>query len=115
MKEIVSSPNLVAYCGLYCGACASYLRERCPGCHENEKASWCKIRVCANDNEYPTCADCKEFDNPADCKKFSNFMSKLFALVFRSDRKACIEKIKKIGIQEYADYMAKNGLQSLKK
>ncbi len=27
MKEIVSDTNLVAYCGLYCGACSSYTRE----------------------------------------------------------------------------------------
>ncbi len=31
MKEIVSDPKLVAYCGLYCGACKRYLQEKCPG------------------------------------------------------------------------------------
>jgi hypothetical protein len=115
MKEIVSDTGLVAYCGLYCGACGAYLKEKCPGCHENEKAGWCRIRVCAGDNEYSSCAECKEFENPGDCKKFSNLMSKLFSLIFRSDRTASIRKIKELGIQGYADYMAENRLQSLKK
>jgi hypothetical protein len=28
MKEIVADSKLVAYCGLYCGACKSYLKEK---------------------------------------------------------------------------------------
>lgn len=39
MKQVVADPNLVAYCGLYCGACGAYLKERCPGCHSNAKAT----------------------------------------------------------------------------
>jgi hypothetical protein len=26
MKEIIADPQLVAHCGLYCGACGAYLR-----------------------------------------------------------------------------------------
>ena len=115
MKEVTSNPDLVAYCGLYCGACRSYLREKCPGCHENEKAKWCKIRVCCIDNQYLSCADCKEYDNPNDCKMFNNFMAKLFGLIFRSDRPACIQQIKELGIQGYADNMAETGRQSIKR
>ena len=115
MKEVTSNPDLVAYCGLYCGACRSYLRERCPGCHENEKAKWCKIRVCCIDNQYLSCADCKEYDNPNDCKMFNNLMAKLFGLIFRSDRLACIQQIKELGIQGYADNMADTRRQSIKR
>ena len=50
MKEIISDPKLVAFCGLYCGACKAYLKERCPGCHDNEKATWCKVRTCCLEN-----------------------------------------------------------------
>ena len=46
MKEIASDPNLVAYCGMYGGACKAYLRDKCPGCDDQQKASWCKIRSC---------------------------------------------------------------------
>jgi hypothetical protein len=37
MKDIVSNQELVAYCGLYCGACRAYRMDKCPGCHDNEK------------------------------------------------------------------------------
>lgn len=115
MKEIVSDPNLVAYCGLYCGACRSYLREKCPGCHDNEKAKWCKIRVCCIDNQYLSCADCKQYDSPKDCKMFNNFMAKLFGLIFRSDRLACIQQIKELGIQGHADNMTELRQQAIKR
>jgi hypothetical protein len=115
MKEIVSDPHLVAFCGLYCGACKRYLKENCPGCHDNAKASWCKVRACCLEHEYSSCADCKEFDNPSDCKKFNNFISKIFAFIFKSNRAACINQIKDIGIPAYAEMMSGIKLQSIRK
>lgn len=115
MKEIVSNTELVAYCGLYCGACRSYLKDRCPGCHDNQKAKWCKIRTCCIDNRYVTCADCKEFQNPMDCKKYNNLIAKLFGLIFRSDRAACIRQIRELGIQKHADTMAGQRRQTIKR
>ena len=113
MREIVSNPELVAYCGLYCGACGAYRRDRCAGCHGNEKAAWCKIRSCCMENQYASCADCKEFENPNDCKEFNNFMSKIFGFIFRSDRAACIKQIRDLGIQDHADKMAEMKRQSV--
>jgi len=115
MKEIVSNPNLVAYCGLYCGACRSYLQEKCPGCHDNQKATWCKVRSCCISNQYASCADCKQFDNPNDCKMFNNFFSKIFAFVFRSDRATCIKQIREIGISGHADNMTQCKRHTIKK
>ncbi len=115
MKEITSDSNLVAYCGLFFGACGKYLKEKCPGCHENEKATWCKIRTCCIEKQYSSCAECKEFTNVDDCKKFNNFIAKIFGLIFRSNRKACIDQIKVMGIQGHSDDMAKNKLQSKKR
>jgi len=115
MKEVTSNPDLVAYCGLYCGACGSYLKGRCPGCHENEKAKWCRIRICCMENQYLSCADCQQFDNPDDCRQFNNIMARLFSLFFRSDRAACIQQIKELGIQGHADNMAENRHQAIKK
>ena len=115
MKEIVKDSNLVAYCGLYCGACKSYLKKKCPGCHENAKASWCKIRSCNIEHGYRSCADCTEFADPKDCKKFNNFFSKFFAIVFSSDRPACIAKIKESGYDDFAGFMTENRLQSIKR
>jgi hypothetical protein len=115
VKEIASDPRLVAYCGLYCGACNRYLRNSCPGCHENQKATWCKIRACCMTHGYASCAECKEFTDPMDCKMFNNVMSKIFAFIFRSDRAACIRQIREIGIQGHADKMTELGHQSLKR
>jgi hypothetical protein len=115
MEEIVSDSELVAYCGLYCAACGRYLKGNCRGCYENEKATWCKVRSCCINHHYSTCAECKEFSDPRDCKMFNNFMSKIFAFAFRSDRAACIGQIKEMGIQGHAKKMSELRLQSLKR
>ncbi len=113
MKEITSNPKLIAYCGLYCGACKGYLKGKCQGCPENEKAGWCKIRACCQKNQYSSCADCKEFSDPNECKMFNNFLSKIFAFFFRSNRAACITQIKEIGLPSYADKMTELKRHSL--
>lgn len=110
MKEIVADENLVAYCGLYCGACNKYLKGKCPGCHENEKASWCKVRSCCMENGFASCAECKDFDDIMDCKGFNNIFSRFFGLVFKSDRESCIKRIGEIGTTRFAEEMAKNEL-----
>jgi len=115
MREITVNPSLVAYCGLYCGACRAYLKEKCPGCHENTKATWCKIRACCMEHSYGSCADCTEHADPNDCKLFNNFMAKLFALIFRSNRAACIAQIKEKGIEGHAAAMAALKTQSIKR
>lgn len=108
MKEIIANPNMVAYCGLYCGACKSFLKDRCPGCHENFKATWCKVRSCCIESKYLSCADCKTFNDPKDCKKFNNPVSKVIGFFLRSNRSACIEQIKALGIEGHAKDMASN-------
>ena len=115
MKEIVADARQVAYCGLYCGACRAYLKDRCPGCHENDRATWCKVRSCCKEHDLASCADCTEFGDPNDCRKFNNLVAKLFGLVFRSDRAACIRQIALIGLEKHAQDMAQNRRQSIKK
>jgi hypothetical protein len=115
MKPIVVDADLVAYCGLYCGACGSYRRGRCPGCHENQKAAWCKVRTCCIENGYASCADCRIVADPHDCKKFHNFISKLFGLIFSSDRRACILQIRQQGLDGHAQSMAASQLHSIRR
>jgi len=115
MKEIISDAQFVAYCGLYCGACKAYLRERCPGCHDNEKATWCRIRLCCINNQYSTCADCRQFTDTNDCKVFNNLISRIFSIIFRSNRAACIRQIRDNGIQGHADRMTELKSQSIKR
>jgi hypothetical protein len=113
MRAIVADKNLVAHCGLYCGACKSYLRDRCPGCHENTKATWCTIRACCIDRGYASCADCTDHQNPMDCAKFNNFISRVFGLLFRSNRSACIACIRRQGLESFASDMAARRAQSM--
>jgi len=115
MREITADPARIAYCGLYCGACGSYLKEKCPGCHGNTKATWCKIRTCVAGKGYDSCAQCTMYMDVNDCKLFNNFMSKLFGLIFRSDRKACIAQIKRLGLKGHAAEMARQKRQSLRR
>lgn len=115
MRNVEANSELVAYCGLYCGACKSYLDEKCNGCHENSKATWCQIRSCCAEKHIQTCAECTEFSDPSGCKKFNNFMSKLFGLVFRSDRAACIAQIKQLGVDGHAKRMTEMRIMTVKR
>jgi hypothetical protein len=115
MREIKEDVNLVAFCGLYCGACGAFLKERCNGCAGNEKATWCKIRICCKNKNIVTCAECDEYPDPKDCKKFNNLMSRMFGLLFKSDRPACIAQIKKSGTAGHAKKMTELQKHSLKK
>lgn len=113
MKEISADKNNIAACGLYCGACRKFMSGKCPGCKDNEKASWCKIRQCCKSNDYRTCAECES--DVTRCKIYSNFISKLFALIFNSDRPACIRYIKEHGTQAYAEEMTRRKCQTIKR
>ena len=111
--EVKADPKLIAACGLYCGACGKLAKGSCPGCAQNEKASWCKVRSCCKEHGYASCADCKEFPDPRQCAKFDNFIAKVFGLVFNSDRAKCIDEIRKVGPEQYARTMAAEKKQSL--
>lgn len=114
MRTLVANEELVACCGLYCGACRSYLVGKCPGCRENPKAGWCKVRSCCQENSFITCADCTKHPDPVECRRFNNVMSRLFKLVFRSDRAACIAVIKEHGVEAFARGMAERRIQTIK-
>jgi len=107
--------QLLSYCGLYCGACPSYKKAKCPGCAANEKAKWCKIRTCNIMKGISSCAECDEFAEVNDCKKFNNFISKAFGFFFNSDRRKGILYIKSQGTEAFASHMIKIDRVSLKK
>ncbi|MCK9160874.1 MAG: DUF3795 domain-containing protein [Bacteroidaceae bacterium] len=111
-KEVKIDKHLIAYCGLYCGACHAYLKDKCPGCRKNDKAGWCKIRKCCFVNNYHTCADCEK--NVHNCKKFNSFMSKIFAWIFKSDREGCIKRIKEVGEDKFAEEMSEKKMMTIK-
>ena len=114
MKNIVVDPELVGHCGLYCGACGAHLKERCPGCAGNEKATWCKVRTCCKEKGCATCAGCDTYDDVKECAKFHNFISRIIGFVLRSDRAACIARIRDVGAQAYAAEMTEKRTQRMR-
>ncbi|MCL1833674.1 MAG: DUF3795 domain-containing protein [Leptospirales bacterium] len=114
IKEIKEDKNLIAFCGLYCGACRLYLSGKCPGCKDNVKAAWCKVRTCCKDNSFLSCADCKSIEL-SECKKYNNLFAKLFGLIFNSNRTACINRIKEIGYDSYAKEMTDKRVMTIKR
>jgi hypothetical protein len=115
MRPLIADKHLIAYCGLYCGACKKYLAEKCFGCKRNTAATWCKVRVCGIERNYHSCAECTTFVESAKCKKFNNVISKIFSLIFGSSRIACIREIKKLGNEQYAKLMADHKAVAVKK
>jgi hypothetical protein len=115
MEQKTPDKNLIAFCGLYCGECGRYKDGKCPGCKENKKAGWCKVRTCCLTNGKASCADCQDFATASDCKKFNNIFSKCFAIMFGSNRQACIDMIKEKGYDGFTEEMTKLGKHSLKK
>ena len=93
MKTIVPDTQSIAACGLYCGACRKFLAGKCPGCKQNEKATWCKIRSCCQENKFNTCAECPHDVN----------------------RAACIRYIKEHGEQAFAKEMTQRKCQTIKR
>lgn len=112
-KEIVVSTSHIAACGLYCGACRKYLNGKCPGCRQNEKATWCKIRQCCIEKDYRSCADCTK--NVKVCKIHNNVIGKIFAFLFNSDRAACIRYIQTNGYEAFAEEMTRRKAQTMRK
>ena len=110
----VYDPEQIAACGLFCGACAKYQKGKCPGCRRNEKASWCRIRHCCVGHQWISCADCT-LQPLSTCTTFNNLTGRIFALLFGSDRPACIARIREIGYEAYAVERHATGQMTIRK
>ncbi|HNW29882.1 MAG TPA: DUF3795 domain-containing protein [Spirochaetota bacterium] len=115
MGEITVDTNLVAFCGLYCAACSRYVKEKCPGCRQNEKAAWCGVRACCLKRGYGSCADCTDFRDARECGIFNNFMARIFGFIFRSDRVACVDAIREKGYEGFARDMAARHARTIRR
>ena len=56
-KQINKDENLIAHCGLYCGACPSFISGKCDGCRGNSAKSAIvykqgKVKPCCVDNGF---------------------------------------------------------------
>lgn len=107
MEKNNQNPELIAACWLYCWACKMYLAEKCPWCKNNVKAEKrCKTKLCCKEKWIPNCSHCHEYTDYKKCKKLNNFISKIFAVVFWSNRFECINYIKKHWENKFAQHMS---------
>jgi len=109
MREIVKDKEMVAYCGLYCGACPQYLKEKCEGCMKNVKATWCKIRKCCIKNNF---VNYENVPDPASPYTFGLVPTEKLSPLREFDRAAEPAGRKATGpdnIKKLADHMAEGG------
>jgi len=109
-KQIDKDEKLIAYCGLYCGACPTYIKGKCEGCRgDSSKCAvlykQCKVRPCCADNGFFTCADCTIYASTKECKKYNPLLLKIASWVESSDRSKAIEMIKAKGRADFLTFM----------
>jgi hypothetical protein len=71
------------------------------------------VRSCGIAAGYSTCADCAQHADPRECGKYHNWISRIFGFVFRSNRAACIDRVRVVGREEFAREMTQRGRHSL--
>ena len=73
MTNLMKYEGRIPACGVFCGGCPTYTRERnpCPGAEINiARCESCKtFHLCCQDHGVNHCYDCTEFP----CKKFKAF------------------------------------------
>jgi hypothetical protein len=101
MKNPITQ-NLIAPCGMNCGICKAYLRQRnsCHGCHgaqENKPTTRvnCRMRVCEK-RSGKFCCHCPEFP----CEKLRNF-DKRYRTKYGMSEIENLEYIRDNGIREF--------------
>jgi hypothetical protein len=122
---MVKNINLLAYCGLYCGACsfkvaydeknsqhiknmpAKYDQyknaelEFCPGCRWDNQRGSCKIRNCAISKDLTNCGECINF--PCAILKEFNYDG----IPHHADCISNLRMIKEKGIDYFLDHQEK--------
>jgi len=98
--------NLIAPCGMNCGICLGYLREKnkCPGCRDMDKnkpgyCRKCIIQNCEilNKNKWKFCSDkCEKYP----CKRLKN-LDKRYKIKYGMSMIENLENIKKLGIRQF--------------
>jgi hypothetical protein len=111
--------NLVAYCGIYCGACSykvaydekkiehimnmptkydkykSLPLEFCPGCKEDNECGTCAIRECARTKELEHCGLCSEYP----CNKITEFTND--GIPHHAETKENLRSLMEIGVEKW--------------
>lgn len=100
MEKINS--NLIAPCGMNCGLCRAYLREknRCPGCNNGPtmfSCVNCKMRNCQS-RKGKYCFDCEKF--PCDRLKH---LDKRYRDKYEMSEIENLKSIRDIGIEKFVE------------
>lgn len=73
-----------------------FKKDKCRGCKDKRAINKnCQIEKCVKSHSFETCAECGEFKDLKECKKLNNIISKIFGFVFKTDRIANLEKLRK--------------------
>ena len=98
----------ISYCGLYCGACPSYLKGTCLGCRSDDKSQprkskWgCKIRKCCiGEKNVEYCGLCNDFPCTIINKKLIHSHLNDQKFNYRHEIPNNIKAINEIGIEEW--------------
>ena len=100
--------NLIAPCGMNCGICLGYLREKnkCPGCRDRDENKpgyrvKCIIKNCPvlKENKMKFCSDkCDKYP----CKRLKN-LDKRYRTKYGMSMIENLENIKKFGIRNFVN------------
>ncbi len=111
-EKMIMSANerLIAYCGLYCGACPSFTSGKCDGCRSNSAKSAvkyrkCPVKPCCAEQEVFTCADCTKYISVKECEKYNPLLLRIALKLEGSDRSKAVEMIKAKGWTEFLAFM----------
>ena len=109
-EQTTDNEQFIAYCGLYCKACPSFISGKCDGCRSNSAKSavlykQCKVKPCCNENKFFTCADCTIHESTKDCKKYNPLLLKIASWIESTDRSKAIEMLQKEGRAAFAAFM----------
>lgn len=109
-EQTADNEKLIAYCGIYCGACPSFTSDKCEGCRSNSaksaiKFKKCQVKPCCVENGFFTCADCDKYVSVKECKKYNPLLLRIASKLEGSDRSKAIEMIKTKGRAEFLAFM----------
>ncbi len=92
----------VPACGVFCGGCPTYTRDRkpCPGAEINiERCKKCKtFHLCCEEREINHCYQCNDFP----CTKFKSFAKRW--LKYGQNFIENQELIKEVGVDQFLDH-----------
>jgi len=115
VAQAISNPPVnehIAACGLFCSNCRKFKIGRCQGCQIAPGFARCSIRKCCIEKGITICAECEEYLSPKsylECKKINNLITKVFALIFKSNRPAALALLRDEGRTAYLQAKRESG------